>query len=183
MKHTLSIVLSAIALILAFAVVPTVSAAQPAPSYTPVPSAKPDFSSMNFLMGTWTCTQMLRGAKRPDTSTTTMGMDGMWMVTQDTAPAFDKYRNYAIAGTTYTGYDPSTKQWIQTGVDSSGGYFTSTSPGWQGSTITWATKGLDGSSGTDVITKSSDTATSDASSTTDAQGKATSTTIACTKSA
>src|SRR5580692_9164894 len=152
MKHAPSIVLSAIALILAFAVVPTVSAAQPAPSYTPVPSAKPDFSSMNFLMGTWTCTQMLRGAKRPDTSTTTMGMDGMWMVTQDTAPAFDKYRNYTIAGTTYTGYDP-------------------------------ATKGLDGSSGTDVITKSSDTATSDASSTIDAQGKATSTTIACTKSA
>jgi len=183
MKHTTSIVLSAVALILAFAVVPTVSSAQPAPSYTPVPSAKADFSSMNFLMGTWTCTQMLRGSKRPDTSTTTMGMDGMWMVTQDTAPPFDKYRNYTITSTSYMGYDPSTKMWIQTGVDSGGGYFTSTSPGWQGNTITWATKGLDGSSGTDIITKSSDTSTTDASSGTDAQGKTTSTTIACTKSA
>ena len=138
---------------------------------------------MNFLMGTWTCTQMLRGSKRPDTSMTTMGMDGMWMVTQDTAPPFDKYRNYAVTSTTYMGYDPSTKMWIQTGVDSTGGYFTSTSPGWQGNTITWATKGLDGSSATDVVTKSSETSTTDASSGTDAQGKTTSTTIACTKSA
>jgi hypothetical protein len=105
------------------------------------------------------------------------------MVTQDTAPPFDKYRNYTITSTSYMGYDPSTKMWIQTGVDSGGGYFTSTSPGWQSDTITWATKGLDGSSATDVITKSSDTSTSDASTNTDAQGKATSTTIACTKSA
>jgi hypothetical protein len=95
---------------------------------------------------------------------------------------------FGIAGafvtpTTYMGYDPSTKMWIQTGVDSTGGYFTSTSPGWQGNTITWATKGLDGSSATDVVTKSGDTSTTDASSGTDAQGKTTTTTIACTKSA
>lgn len=182
MKHTASIVLSAIALIVAFAVVPSVSSAQPAPTYTPVPMTKPDFSPMMFLMGTWTCTQMLRGSKRPDTSTTTMGMDGMWMVTQDTAPPFDKYRNYTITATSYMGYDPSIKMWIQTGVDSSGAYFTSTSPGWQGNTITWNTKGLDGSSGTDVITKNSDTSTTDASSSTDAQGHTTTTTIDCTKS-
>jgi len=182
MKHIASIVLGAIALIVAFAVVPAVSSAQPAPSYTPVPAAKPDFSSMNFLMGNWSCTQMLRGSKRPDTSETTMGMDGMWMVTQDTAPPFDQYRTYSIAATTYTGYDPTTKMWIQTGVDSSGAYFTSTSPGWQGNTMTWTTKGLDGSSGTDVVTKNSDTSTTDASSGTDAQGHTTNTTISCTKS-
>lgn len=109
-------------------------------------------------------------------------MDGMWMVTQDTAPPFDQYRTYPIAGTTYTGYDPTTKMWVQTGVDSSGAYFTSTSPGWQGSTITWTTKGLDGSSATDVVTKNSDTATTDASSATDAQGHTTNTTISCMKS-
>jgi hypothetical protein len=125
---------------------------------------------------------MLRGSKRPDTSSTTMAMDGMWMVTQDTAPPFDKYRNYTIASTTYMGYDPSTKMWVQTGVDSSGAYFTSTSLGWQGSTITWSTKGLDGSSATDVITKNSDTSTTDAQSGTDAQGHAANVTIDCTKS-
>jgi len=108
-------------------------------------------------------------------------MDGAWMVTQDTAPPFDQYRTYTITGITYTTYDPTIKQWVQTGVDSSGAYFTSTSPGWQGTTMTWTTKGLDGSSGTDVVTKVSDTKTTDDSTGTDASGKTTKTTINCTK--
>jgi hypothetical protein len=189
MKHLASIVLSAIALAVAFAVVPAVSSAQPAPaysqpapSYTPVPNTKPDFSSMSFLTGTWNCSGMVRGSKRPDTSTTTMGLDGTWMVTQDSAPPFDQYRTYTINSTTYTGYDPTTKLWIQTGVDSSGAYFTSTSPGWQGSTMTWTTKNLDGSSGTDAFTKNSDTSTTDVATNTDAQGHATNVTTTCTKS-
>lgn len=157
--------------------------ADPAPSYTPVPTQHPDFSSMMFLTGSWACTQMLRGKQRPDTSTTTIGMDGAWMVNEDTAPPFDQYRTYAIKGTTYTTYDATTKQWVSIGVDSSGGYGTSTSPGWQGNTITWTTKGLDGSSGTDVITKMSDTETSDASSSTDPKGNVTNVTIHCTRSA
>jgi hypothetical protein len=181
-KKTASLVFSAIALLVGLAVLPTVSSAQPSPSYTPVPLPKPDFSSMNFLMGNWSCTQMIRGKQRPDSSTTTMGMDGVWMVTQDTAPPFDQYRNYAINSTVYTGYDPTTKLWIQTGVDNSGAYFTSTSPGWQGNAMTWTTKGLDGSSGTDVTTKTSDTETTDASTNTDAAGHITKTTVHCTKS-
>jgi hypothetical protein len=80
-------------------------------------------------------------------------------------------------------YDATTKQWVQVGVDNGGGYGISTSPGWQGNTITWTTKGLDGSSGTDVITKNSETQTTDASSGTDAQGHTTNTTITCTKAA
>jgi hypothetical protein len=183
MKHTVAIVLGAIALAIGLYVVPTVSSAQPAPSYTPVPVPKPDFSSMMFMTGTWNCTQMLRGKTRPDTSTTTMGMDGAWMVTQDTAPPFDQYRTYTITGTTYTTYDPTIKMWVQTGVDSSGGYITSSSPGWQGNTMTWTSKGLDGSTGTDVTTKVSDTQTTDDSTGTDAMGKATpKVTITCTKS-
>ena len=76
MKHTVSLVLGAVALAVAFVTVPAVSPAQPAPTFTPVPAAKPDLSSMMFLTGTWTCTQMLRGKARPDTSTTTVGLDG-----------------------------------------------------------------------------------------------------------
>ncbi len=183
MKHAAIAALGVTALLLGLMAAPVVSSADPMPAPTPVPMAKPDFSSMTFLTGTWSCTQMLRGKQRPDTSTTTIGMDGAWMVTQDTAPPFDQYRTATISSTTYTGYDPTTKQWIQTGVDSSGAYFTSTSPGWQGSVITWTTKGLDGSSGLDVVTKNSDTQTTDASTSTDAQGNATKTTITCTKSA
>lgn len=174
--------LGLVALLVGLAAAPLVSAAAPDPAPTPVPIARPDFSSMMFLTGTWTCTQMLRGKQRPDTSTTTVGMDGAWMITQDTAPPFDQYRTVAINGTTYTTYDSTIKQWVQVAVDSGGGYGLSSSPGWQGNVITWTTKGLDGSSGTDVITKVSATETSDDSSSTDAAGKVTRTTIHCTKS-
>jgi len=182
MKYTPSIVFSAIALILAFAVVPTVSSAQPAPAPTMVPMAKPDFSSMMFLSGAWNCTQTLRGKTRPDSSNTTMSSNGMWMVTQDVAPPFDKYRTFTVNSTSYVTYDPSIKQWVSVYWDDTGGYGLSSSPGWQGNTMTTTTKGLDGSSATDVTTKVSDTETSDANTSTDAQGKVTTAAIHCTKS-
>jgi hypothetical protein len=181
MKHPALLMLSGVALILGLVAPPVVSTAQPAPAPTMVPITKPDFSSMMFLTGTWNCTQMLRGKTRPDTSTTTVSMDGMWMVTQDTAPPFDQYRTATINGTSYMGYDPTIKQWVQLGVDTGGGYGIGTSPGWQGNTITWTAKGLDGSTSTDVVTKDSDTKTTDASTATDAQGHTTKTTITCTK--
>jgi hypothetical protein len=181
MKQAALAALGVVALIFGLAATPLISAASPAPAATQVPMARPDFSSMMFLTGSWSCTQMLRGKLRPDTSTTTVGMDGAWMVTQDTAPPFDRYRTYAINGANYTTYDSSIKQWVQVGVDSSGGYGISSSPGWQGNTITWATKGLDGSSGTDVVTKISDTQTSDKSTGTDPAGKVSNVTIRCTK--
>ncbi|MFY9719399.1 MAG: hypothetical protein WAK16_07120 [Candidatus Cybelea sp.] len=183
MKHTISLVFSAIALMVAFAVVPSVSSAQPSPASTPVPMQKPDFSSMMFLAGTWTCTQMLRGKSRPDTSTTTVGMDGMWMVSQDSAPPFDQYRTVTINGTNYLTYDPTIKQWVGIGVDSGGGYGTESSPGWQGNTMTSTGKGLDGTTFTDVLTKVSDTKTIDQNTATDPQGKTTKATITCMKTA
>ncbi|HEX4014519.1 MAG TPA: hypothetical protein VHX17_11635 [Candidatus Cybelea sp.] len=182
MKHTVSLALGAIALAVAFVAVPAVSPAQPAPTFTPVPATKPDFSSMMFMTGTWTCTQMLRGKSRPDTSTTTVGLDGTWLISQDTAPPFDQYRTYTITGTNYMTYDPTVKQWVLTGVDSTGGYLMQSSPGWNGSTMTWTGKALDGTTATDVITKVSDTETSDANIVTDPSGKATPTTITCKKS-
>ncbi|HEY1653606.1 MAG TPA: hypothetical protein VGF86_00665 [Candidatus Tumulicola sp.] len=183
MKHPLAVGLGGVVLIFGLATVPLVSTAAPDPAPTPVAMARPDLSPMTFLTGTWTCTQMLRGKPRPDTSTTTVGMDGAWMITQDTAPPFDQYRTFAIKGTTYTTYDSATKQWIQTGVDSAGGYGTSTSPGWQGNVITWTAHTLDGTSGIDVLTKVSNTQTTDDFTATDTAGKVTKTTTTCTKSA
>jgi len=146
-----------------------------------VPVAKPDFSSVMFLTGTWNCSQLLRGKQRPDTGTTTIDKDGVWMVTQDAAPPFDQYRTFTVNTTTYMTYDPTIKKWVQINVDNTGGYFTSSTPGWVGNTMTWTAKGLDGSSATDVFTKNSDTQTTDQSSLTDAQGHTTTTTINCTK--
>lgn len=183
MKYPSVFTFGAIALTLGLAVPPLASAADPAPAPTPVPITKPDFAPMMFLTGTWTCMQTLRGKPRPDTSTTTVAMDGMWMVSQDVAPPFDQYRTVAINATGYMTYDTTIKQWVQLGVDSSGGYGWQSSPGWQGNTITWTGKGLDGSTFTDVITKVSDTQTTDANTATDPQGKVTTTKITCTKSA
>jgi hypothetical protein len=182
MKNTALSALGAAAFALALFASPTISGAQPAPGPTMVPMAKPDFSSMMFLTGTWTCSQPLRGKTRPDTSTTSVGMNGMWMVTQDVAPPFDQYRAVAVNSTNYLGYDATVKQWVTIGVDDSGGYGMQSSPGWQGNTITWTGKGLDGSTFTDVITKDSDTKTTDQNTVTDAQGKVTKTTITCMKS-
>jgi hypothetical protein len=181
MKHTALLALSAGAFVLALVAAPVVSSAQPDPAPTMVPMTKPDFSSMMFLTGTWTCTQPLRGKTRPDTGTTTIGMNGMWMITQDTAPPFDQYRTFTVNSTTYTGYDPTIKQWVSIGVDDSGGYGWQSSPGWVGNVSTWTGKGLDGSTTTDVTTKDSDTKTTDESTVTDAQGKVTKTTITCMK--
>ncbi len=183
MKQAASISFAVVALALGLVCAPVASLAQPAPSYTPVPMGRPDFSSMMFTSGTWNCTQMLRGAKRPDSSTTTVGMDGAWMVSQDVAPPFDKYRNYPVNSTTYTTYDPSAKQWVQMEVDNGGGYGMSTSSGWDGNAMTWTTKGLDGSMSSDVYTKVSDTQTTDEITTTDPAGHVTKTHIDCTKSA
>jgi len=181
MRHTALSALGAGAFVLALVAAPVVSIAQPAPAPTMVPITKPDFSSMTFLNGTWNCSQTLRGKTRPDTSTTSVGMNGMWMVSQDAAPPFDQYRTVTVNTTGYLGYDTTIKQWVSIGVDDSGGYGIQSSPGWQGNTITWTGKGLDGSTFTDVITKNSDTQTTDQSTVTDAQGKVTKATITCTK--
>jgi hypothetical protein len=183
MKHTVLLGLSALALTLTFVAAPVISTAQPAPAPTMVPMSKPDFSSMMFMTGKWDCTQMLRGSQRPDTSTTTIAPNGVWMITQDVAPPFDKYRTVPINTTSYMTYDPSIKQWVTVGWDDTGGYLLSSSPGWQGNTMTITTKNLDGSSVSDVVTKVSETETTDNQTTTDAQGKATTVAIHCTKSA
>jgi hypothetical protein len=152
------------------------------PAATPVPRVKSDFSSMKFFLGTWTCRQMLRGSVRPDTSTTTMGLDGMWMVTHDVAPPFDKYRTRAVISDSYLTYNPINHLWVTTGIDSFGGYFVSTTPGWHGNTLTTQTNVTnDGGTSSDVLTKVSDTETRDAFVATDSKGDVTRSTTTCEK--
>ena len=78
-------------------------------------------------------------------------------------------------------YDPTIKQWVTVYSDNLGGYGIESTSGWQGNAATWNGKGLDGSTVTDVITKVSDTETSDANTATDPQGKVTNVTITCKK--
>src|ERR1700736_5746571 len=110
-------------------------AAQP----TPVPNTAPNFSSMNFLLGTWHCEASItaRPGKRTETDTYRMAYDGWQMQDHTVAPPFDKARTRDIVGDDWTTWDPTIKLWINQGVDNFGGYGWSTSPGWTGNTITW----------------------------------------------
>ena len=172
----------ALLLTIGFIAAPAASTAQTSPAPTPVPIPKPDFASMNFLLGTWTCTQPLRGKTRTETDVYAVSNDGMWMVDTATSPPFDQYRTLPQNSTTSMTYDPTIKQWVQVYMDNFGGYATAASTGWQGNAANWSAKGLDGTVVGDVITKVSDTETSDANTTTDPQGKVTTVTITCKKS-
>jgi len=164
-------------------VLPHVVTAAPAAAPTPVPIAHPDFSSMQFLTGTWTCHETVRGKDRPDTSTTTIGLDGAYLVGHDVAPPFDKYRSVPIKTDFYTTYNPAKHQWVSIAMDSTGGYFVSTSPGWSGNTMTSTTViSADGATGSDVLTKVSNTQTRDVATSKGANGKVTHVTTICSKS-
>lgn len=132
-----------------------VLAAQP----TPVPNAKPDFSSMSFLLGTWHCVQTVpnRPGKRTETDTYTMAYDGWQMQDHSVAPPFDRYRTRTIVGDTFTTWDPMLKIWVVQNVDNFGGYGLSSSKGWKGNKMTWTSTGLDGTMFRADITKVSDT--------------------------
>ena len=183
MKRSLLCALGCALLAAGFAAAPLATTAQmPAAAPTPVPIPKPDFSSMNFLMGTWTCTQPLRGKTRSETDVYTMSADGMWMVDTATSPPFDQYRTVPQTSVTNLTYDPTVKMWVQVYTDNFGGYGLSSASGWQGNTVNWSSTGLDGTKVTDVFTKVSDTETTDANTVTDPQGKVTNVTITCKKS-
>lgn len=182
MKTSVFAALGCALLALAIFTAPTVSTAQAAPAPTPVPVPHPDFSTMNFLVGSWTCTQPLRGKTRSETDVYAMSADGMWLVDTATSPPFDQYRTVAQNSTTSMTYDPTIKQWVTVYSDNLGGYGLESTAGWQGNAANWSGKGLDGSTVGDVITKVSDTETRDVNTATDAQGKATTVTITCKKS-
>lgn len=183
MKNLVLSALGCALLAIGLSAAPLVSTAQTAAAAapTPVPIPHPDFSSMNFLVGTWTCTQPLRGGTRSETDVYTMSTDGMWLTDAATSPPFDQYRTVAQNSTTDMTYDPTIKQWVTVYRDNFGGYAIQSSTGWQGNSANWSGKGLDGTVVADVVTKVSDTETTDDNTTTDPQGKVTKVTITCKK--
>jgi len=133
-------------------------AAQP----TPVPNAAPNFSSMNFQIGTWHCDQSVIGrpGDRKSTDTFTMAYDGWQMQDHNISPPFDRFRTRDYVGDSWTTWDPTIKLWINQSVDNFGGYGLLTSPGWTGNTLTWNGANPDGTVVRVVNTKISDTKTS-----------------------
>ncbi len=113
--------------------------AAPAIEATPVPRpAKPDFSTLNFLLGTWSCSEKSARRPTPDTWTQTASLDpsGYWLVTKST-DAGTSWFPYPSTSTDSVTYDSDSKQWVDLYLDTNGGYGYSTSTGWSGNTIVW----------------------------------------------
>jgi hypothetical protein len=70
-----------------------------------------------------------------------------------------------------TTYDPTIEQLVAIYYDNLGAYAIESTSAWQGNVASWSGKGLDGRAFSDVITKVSDTQTTDTNTLTDSQGK------------
>ncbi|MBV8198882.1 MAG: hypothetical protein JO263_12190 [Candidatus Eremiobacteraeota bacterium] len=137
---------------------------------------KPNFASMNFLVGTWSCST--KSARRPapfmTTSTYTMDPTGYWMNETSTTAKTSWVSQRLTIMDRYT-YDSDSHRWVDVTYGDQGAYGLSFSSGWQGNRMTWHDVGFaagpDIASQTDnVITKVSDTKMTSASSFTEAKG-------------
>ncbi|HEX8806808.1 MAG TPA: hypothetical protein VF741_07655 [Candidatus Aquilonibacter sp.] len=155
---------------------------------TPIPKdLRPDFSSMQFQLGTWNC--MVDSSRRPrpfaQTATTTISPDGYWLVTRTITPPVP-WNPIEIANTDYVTYDRTTSRWIDMSMDDYGAYDVSASPGWSGNTLVWTEQvyqklhGLT-SSHQRTLTKVNDTKTAVSQVFTEASGKRVTVRTVCTK--
>lgn len=156
---------------------------------TPIPATpKPDFSSLAFLTGTWSCS--VKSSRRPAayTYTATYAMDpsGYWLIETDkNAPASWAPNAPATTETRYT-YDADTKRWIAVTSGDMGAYDFATASGWSGNALTWHSlgfaKGPDITSQSDLtMTKVSPTKTTTSSTFDTAGGKHVTVDGTCTK--
>ncbi|MDQ6770654.1 MAG: hypothetical protein M3Z54_11790 [Gemmatimonadota bacterium] len=157
--------LGALALVVCATTANALAASSPTIESTPIPNpAKPNFSAMNFQLGTWTCSS--QSSRRPapyiTTSVTTIDPSGYWMVTKSET-AKTSWAPAALA-TDWVTYDADTHRWVDINTGDYGGYGATTSPGWNGNTIVWTDPlfkaGMDAMAVTPTTTtKDSDTKT------------------------
>lgn len=107
--------------------------------HTPIPrDAKPDFSSMQRLVGTWDCE--VASSRRPKPfgtiATTSVSPDGYWLVTK-TVTNKVPWNPITIVNTDYVTYDATRSHWIDMSMDDYGAYDVSISGGWHGNSIVW----------------------------------------------
>jgi hypothetical protein len=179
-------VLVAAAVLLA-ATIPSFASAQV--ESTPIPAPKkPNFSSMEFMIGTWTCST--KSARRPaayvTTTTYTMDPTGYWMeATSTTQPT--KWISQKLSTYDRITYDSDTHRWVDVSYGDGGAYGLSFANGWSGDKISWHdvsfAAGPDIKSQTDnVVTKVSSNKTTSSSSFTETKtGRVVSVTGVCTK--
>jgi hypothetical protein len=156
---------------------------------TPIPETpKPDFSSMSFLIGTWSCST--KSARRPapfaTTVTYTASPDGWWM-DQKSVSQPTSWFNHTITVYDKITYDASTKRWIDVNYGGLGFYGLSTSSGWNGDSIVWhdptfaPTSDITAQTDT-TMTKDGDSKYTASNSFTEASGRNVSVVTTCSKS-
>ena len=97
---------------------------------TPVPTRpKPDMSSMQFLIGTWTCSDLSSRRPGPFTITEVYSMDpsGYWIIRDDTTHKASWISNDRHAQVRFT-YDTIAKRWVRISTDDQGAYSLATAP-------------------------------------------------------
>ena len=155
---------------------------------TPIPlPPKPNFSPMQFYVGTWNCvsTNTRRPNSFTDTVTYQMDSSGYWMNAKDVfhATSWAPQPSVTITKTTY---DPSTSRWVSISTDDQGGYDMSTSSGWKGNTIVWHDQAYPktnnvSSNGDTTVTKVSSSKTTAAGTFTEPSGRVIKAKTTCTK--
>jgi hypothetical protein len=156
---------------------------------TPVPTrAKPDFSSMRFLVGTWTCTDLSSRRPGPFTTTEVYSMDpsGYWLFRNDTIHKASWIPNDVHSQTKYT-YDSAAKHWVRITTGNQGGYAVATAgmpvAGKKTYTYVIQTKAPDiASLAPEVYVKESDTKKTMTTSFTETSGRVVTVKEVCSKS-
>ncbi len=166
---------------------PAMSTVPPkAPRY-PVPK-KPDFSSMQFLIGTWNCSQHSerRGNEASHmTVTYSLSSDGYFMKSVSKSPKVS-YAANGYTATDWITFDARANRWIDVQTGSYGSYGYSTSTGWEHGHLLWGADSFlpdgDVTSSTGILmTKVSDTKLTTASAFTTSAGLLNRVTGSCTK--
>lgn len=128
---------------------------------TPIPRVpKPNFSSMQFMLGTWNCVET--NTRRPNaygsTITNTMDSTGFWMdgKTLSHATSWDRHPGVAMDKTTY---DAANTRWVDVTTDDQGNYSMATASGWNGNTIVWKPVAISSVSSGNVVSGGDTTVT------------------------
>jgi len=178
-----------IAAIAGFALATSAAAfAAPKIEGTPIPLApKPDFSTMRFLVGTWTCSDL--SSRRPGPFTTievySLDSSGYWMNRESTVRKASWIPREIRSETRYT-FDPYAKVWVRVTTGDLGAYAVATAPNPAGNKKTYTyvtqTKAPDiASYAPEVFTKVSDTKKTMTTSFTETSGRVVHVSETCTK--
>jgi hypothetical protein len=126
------------AVVLAGAALPSYAPAQV--ESTPIPQpGKPNFSTMDFMLGTWTCST--KSARRPaayiTTSTYKLNPNGWYIDEVSVTKANGSWIPTSTTTMDKISYDPTTHRWVDVTYGNEGEYGLSFTSGWNGNKITW----------------------------------------------